>query len=250
LEVGRLAVDAFLGNPIMFYVHQDFFASGDGAFDRIADIVNQVQPRTKWASLGETARHLYRLKIRDDGDYDVSALSADLRLDNLSTKDVTFHVQKNEDYSYPIKSVTIDGRRISYERAMNNLLFVVPAAARSSKHVSITYEDGVNLRSTDISKSSVSVTLLRVLSDFRDRFLSTRRLGRVFVRFYYREIDSFNSVEIGLVLLAIFAAFLLIARCVRKRPRQAFLGFEPEIGRRMTASCRGRAGGRSSPDHK
>ena len=47
-----LAIDAFLGNPIMFYGHESLFNEGSGSFNRLADEVNSLQPDTRWCSLG------------------------------------------------------------------------------------------------------------------------------------------------------------------------------------------------------
>jgi len=39
-----IAIQVFLDGPLLFYCHQDFFTSGIGAFNPIADTVNQLQP--------------------------------------------------------------------------------------------------------------------------------------------------------------------------------------------------------------
>ena len=61
-----IAINDYLGNPLLFYAHSDFFAKGIGAFDDVADEANKVEPDTEWRSLGDIVRHLYLVKLRDD----------------------------------------------------------------------------------------------------------------------------------------------------------------------------------------
>src|SRR5206468_6538171 len=63
-EVPRVevAMQSFLGNPLLFYSHENLFDQGIGAFNGLADVVNQVQPDSQWTSLGEMARHLHLVR--------------------------------------------------------------------------------------------------------------------------------------------------------------------------------------------
>ena len=85
----RMAINAFLENPLLFYVHQEFFGNGIGAFNSIADQVNRIAPDTQWRNLGEISRHSYLMRLRQDGDYDVLALSANLVFTNPNDRAVT-----------------------------------------------------------------------------------------------------------------------------------------------------------------
>lgn len=54
----RIAADMFLGNPLCFYSHHDFFRSSIEAFDATASFVNARLPQVRWVGLAEIARSL------------------------------------------------------------------------------------------------------------------------------------------------------------------------------------------------
>ncbi len=110
-----IAINEFLDNPIFFYGHQDLFANGIGAFDRVADDVNRIEPDTRWGSLGDMAKHLYLVRLRDDTNYDVLTFSSNLDLDNTSARNSVFYVQKPETDSSAIASVSVEGRPAPFE---------------------------------------------------------------------------------------------------------------------------------------
>jgi hypothetical protein len=181
-----IAINAFLGNPLLFYCHHTFFANGPGAFNSIAEAVNQIQPDVRWSSLGIIAQHLYLARVRSDTDYDALAFSREFILHNRQQRDVVFHVRKKEDGSSAIKSLTVDGQPTSYELSGGELHFTVLVSSGKAKHVVLEYQNDLNLASVDVSKKSLHVTFLRRLSDFRDITLARYKLGRAVTRFYYK----------------------------------------------------------------
>ena len=110
-----IAIKEFLDNPIFFYGHQDLFANGIGAFDRIADDVNGIEPDTRWRSLGEMAEHLYLVRLRDDANYDVLTFSSNIDLENTSGRNSVFYIEKPESDTAAIDSVSMDGRPATFE---------------------------------------------------------------------------------------------------------------------------------------
>jgi len=223
-----IAADAFLESPILFYAHQDLFASGIGAFDSTADVVNHIQPDTVWASLGEIGRHLFLVRKRRDGNYDVMTFSSQFNLTNPEAHDETFFVEKDESFVPPIRSLTAGGEPFSYERIGNRLSFHVTIPAEQSKEILMTYSTDLNLGLIDVSQSSVRISLLRRLSDFRDLQLARNKMGAAFVQFYYRHLSSkelnieelFRSANMWafviLVILSVASWRFLRARKARK----------------------------------
>ena len=212
----QLAIDAFLGNPMFFYVHQGFFASGIDAFDPVATRVNRLDPTVRWCGLGEMAEHLYLTKLRSDGNYDVRAYTSAVRVENPRPRAIEVFFQKDEDFRMPV-SVSIDGEPRPYERIGNRLgmQFVVPA--QGSAKVVITYANDLNLAGVDISKRSVRVLALRQLSDFRDNFVSKSAVGRDFIRLYTNNEGLWNNaIAAAAALLMLAAAVYVIRRWLRR----------------------------------
>jgi len=226
-----IAINAFLDNPLLFYCHQTLFESGSGAFDPIAETVNQIEPGVHWGSLGSVAQHLYLERRRSDADYDVLAFSGDFILQNAGRQDTNFHVQKLEDGSVAIKSLTMDGQSVPYELSGGFLCFVVRVPSGAPRHVVLQYQNDLNLVAVDVSKSGLRIALRRRMSDFRDITLSRYALGRALTHFYYKnhlddvEFKSEAALQILLILIVISAAAGLLIRFWARTRR---LGATPE----------------------
>jgi hypothetical protein len=208
----QLAIDAFLGNPLLFYVHEGFFAPGIGAFNAIADSVNQLQPDTKWTGLGYIAQHLYLEKLRDDGNYDVRMFSGTIHLTNTRKRDATFFLEKDEDFVLPV-TVLVDGRPYPYQRSGTQLRLQLPVRDGMSRTIEIKYQNDLNLAAIAVSKSSLRVNTIRQLSDFRDNVVSKTGLGRRLIRSYSENGVGWNRA------VAALAGLLLGALCYRYRGR-------------------------------
>ena len=206
IPVPQLAIDAFLGNPMLFYAHESFFSSGMGAFDPMADLVNKLQPGTQWKSLGYIARHLYLERLRDDGNYDVAAYSSTIEISNPHPHDAIFFVRKKEDFSVPL-TVLVDGNPHSFQRAGSELTLELPVQGDSTRTITIKYENDLNLAAINISHTSARVAAVRLLSDFRDNVVSKTALGRLFIRSYADNGRVWNWLMaislMGLTLLAV-----------------------------------------------
>ena len=211
LPTAFLAIQSFLGNPILLYGHQGFFTSGIGAFDPYADRINRINPQTVWTTLGEISRHTYLLKRRDDGEYDVRAYSSDILLSNPDSQTRTFNVEKEESSQSALDSVQADGQLLPYRESRGLVTIAIVIPGRESRRLQIKYRIPRNLERVDFSKSNLQSNLLRYISDFRDLVLSRSRFGLRLTSFYYQEIDpetTGGNVRLG-VLFAVPAVVIL-----------------------------------------
>jgi len=177
-----IAIKLFLGMPLLFYCHHDFFMSGANAFSDVAKFVNKTQPYTRWGSLSSVFEHLYHVRRREDGDYDMKVFSSKIRLRNPSEHDITYHVEKYENGSPPIASLTIDGQSHPYNLSDGYLKIAVRVPARGTRCLAVDYANDLRFQTTDVSKRSPSIAVLRRLSDCRDLMLSRHVLGRAAIR--------------------------------------------------------------------
>lgn len=202
IDKSELSVDAFLDNPILFYVHEAYFAQGIDRFDSVADTINQLQPDTSWRSLGEIAEHLYLERSRADGNFDIKAFGSQLHVENIHEKDAVFSVEKEEDFQLPF-DVMVDGQPHPFVRIENRIRIEVPIRAGASREIAIEYRDGFDPHKVDVSRRSLRVSALRYLSDFRDNFVSRSEVGRTAIHAYAEEEGRWNKaiLTLGSVLL-------------------------------------------------
>jgi hypothetical protein len=215
-----LGINEFLDNPVFFYTHHDFFATGIGAFDGMADAVNKSEPDTRWRSAGEIVKHLYLIRLREDANYDVLAFSNSVELENPSTRDLVFYVIRPEFGSQAIASVNVDGRTYPYELHAGDLSLSVPVPAGSTRSLVIQYKNDLDLASVSTARDSVRVDVLRMVSDFRDITLSKFYVGRALTDYYYKHgITPLLIIVFGGTFLLIIAGGVWILHIVTKRKK-------------------------------
>ena len=215
----QLVVDAFLGNPMLFYVHQGFFAPGIEAFNKTADRVNRLQPATQWRSLGYITKHLYLEKLRDNDNYDVRAYAGIIDLENAHRRDCTFFVEKEEDFAFPL-TVSVDGQPYPYRRLGTRLYIELPVLAGASREITIEYQNDLNLATIDVSKTSIRINAIRQLSDFRDDVVSKTALGRWVIRVYSPNEAKWNE---ALFAIAVLLIVLMVAWFVRRGKKRSIM---------------------------
>ncbi len=216
-----LAIQAFLGNPLLFYGHENLFNSGTAAFNVVVDRVKRVQPDVKWASLGEIARHTHLIRSRSDGDFDVLMLSNEADLVNPTNHEAVFHVQVSDDFMQDLKSVQLDGATTSFTRANSTLTVLIPAG--HTREIRIQHWNDLDIAREDIRHTDVYSYSLRMVSDLRDLYLSRFSWGRAVKKAYYDHgWDSFEfyleqNWWVAAILFATILAFFYRGRRAKKR---------------------------------
>jgi hypothetical protein len=215
-----IGINEFLDNPIFFYGHHDLFANGIDAFDRVADEVNRIEPDTRWRSLGDMAKHLYLVRLRDDANYDVLSFSSSLDLENSSEQNSVFYIQKLQSDSSAIASVSVEDRPVPFQFDGGSVHLSVAIPAGESRRVLIRYKNDLDLTSVSIAKSSPRVYVLRMISDFRDIMLSKYRVGRAVTDYYYK--DKMAPVIVILcgctvMIVGLYGMYLVLSIVKRKK---------------------------------
>lgn len=189
-----VAIQSFLGNPLLFYGHQQLFDGGIDTFNRTADFVNRLQPETHWASLGEIAKHLYLVRIRGNNALDVRMLSNEMTFNlSRSSKPTRLYVERHQDPSLTDYVVQVNGRPAPFELEEGVLKLQVVVDAGQTAEIRIGEPNDLILGAENIGKGGIRVRTLRRVSDFRDMVLSRSALGRRFTAAYYGR--GWNSME-------------------------------------------------------
>jgi len=232
----RIMINEFLDNPLFFYAHQDYFAKSLSAFDEVADEVNASEPDTRWSGVGEIVRHLYVVKQREDGDFDVVGFTSELSLENTSPREATFHVRK-EETGPGVVSASVDGERFPYQLKDGDLQLSVRIPAGQSRNVSIKYSSSKDFSGISPSKGSLYVYSLRMASDFRDMTLSKVSLGQRVTRFYYaRGLTPSFAILCMCGVIVLFVSGAGFAVLVHRRRESSRRGDLVGSGRASAAS--------------
>ena len=220
-----IAINEYLGNPVLFYGHEGFFHRGIDAFDGVADEVNRIEPESKWENLGSITQHLYLVRARQDRDYDVLSFSPDFVLANDENRTVAFHVRKPENFVPAIASFNVDGHAQPYESLKTEISFTVSVQPGSRRHVEILYANDLKTSPADLSKGGLQVRLLRWVSDFRDLKLSKSKPGWAAMNFYYdHHLDDVERAGEPWAIRLVFLTVLLVALLWLRRQKRGVAG--------------------------
>jgi len=216
-----IAVNEFLGNPLLFYVHQGFFARGIDAFDPTADEVNAIGPRTEWRSLGYIASHLYLIRRVMGSEYDLFSSSSSVDLKNSSQSPVVYDVTKKESTPLLIHAVLVNGRPVPYTAEDGFLHFMISLPAGGAVHAVVLYRNSTNLTTIDIRHRSARAYLLRMASDLRDIWMSRFTVGEGIIAWYYENDETPLRLIFPVCILAATMAilvWLMLAVLRRRKP--------------------------------
>jgi hypothetical protein len=191
----EIAIQCFLGNPLLFYGHEDLFDTGIDAFDRVADAVNRTQPDTRWMGLGEIARHLHLIRQCDDGGFEVRMFSSQMDLKNSLNRSARFRIEREGDSGAAISAVTVDDTPVAFRRCKNSISLTLMIPAQKERRIRFL---DANLHPDDnkIKSSGLHVWAIRHISDFRDLYLSRFPWGSWATHFYYDH--GWNLLEVKL----------------------------------------------------
>jgi len=213
-----MAVNGFLGNPLLFYVHQDYFSTGVGAFNHVADEVNSLEPSTHWSSLGTIASHLYLERTADLSDHEVLSFSSAVSLQNNSNHVISYQVEKAEPDASLIQSVQVNGKDCSYKIEAGTLKCRFTLQAGQNADWRMSYRDPSRPATVDIGKRSLRVYLLREASDFRDIELSRFSAGAWITREYYsHDASTRRAALLALVVLAALIGIVVLVKAARRQ---------------------------------
>ncbi|MGE5410436.1 MAG: hypothetical protein ACM3MI_05705, partial [Clostridiales bacterium] len=222
-----VAIDLFLGNPILFYARHDFFMSGIDNFNKIARKINRMQPDIKWLSLGEIAKRFY-LKKRSsaEGSTYIYAFGNQLTVENKTRQTIAVNLVMKENDLKSISRITLDNNSFGFLVSKTNDQIIIPFEL-DPKHVrqlSVEYKNNFDKNKINIEKDEWDINVIRELSDFRDMNLSKNFFGQILTAIYNRSGLYLLGVKRGIVvLLVLFSIFVVGFRYMMILIRRAFI---------------------------
>jgi hypothetical protein len=216
---------------LLFYGHHEFFKNGIDAFDQMANKVNAIQPQTKWVSLGEIARHLYQIRRRQDGAFDVKMFSNEMDLDNPTDQEAVLYIRYQDEPTPAIASIAIDGYPGAFERTASGMPLRLVIPPHLTRKVRLIYASNIDPLNENTRKTNLYAYVLRTVSDVRDLYLPRHAWGRAVVTAYYsHNIPLMESYLEHKLLLIVAAAFLIFVLCYLRQKSKK------QVANRVSAS--------------
>ena len=98
--------------------------------------------------------------------------------------------------------MSVGGQQVPFQLDRGYLHLSVAVPVGESRSVVIRYKNDLDLASISISKSSLRVYLLRMVSDFRDITLSKYAVGRAVTDYYYEgKVSPLMVIACGVAVI-------------------------------------------------
>jgi hypothetical protein len=187
LSEEAVAIDLFLGNPVLIMAHQDLFFDGIDAFNAFARRVNVRQPAVQWLSLAEISRHLHLLRWLDQSTCDVRLISRHAKINNPRATAVAFRFAKREPVKEAVVRITLDGAELPWTFAEGTVRFSASVPPHTACLVEIHYGFPAEASPVELRRRGFRNRMLRQIAEFRDLTLSRSMAGKLLTRKYYRQ---------------------------------------------------------------
>lgn len=187
VEIGKSVIDLglFLGKPMLFYTHQEYFSSRMSAFNGVAQYVNEKSSKPiKWMSLGGVLENLYVERLRDDGAYDVKMLSKKIKLKNDGREERVFFIKEIGAGLENISEIRL-GESIITDNFESHLKESIKIAPGSNLVIELVYKVDKQINNYPVKKDSIRIWVIRMLSDMRDIVISRYKIGRKLTEFFF-----------------------------------------------------------------
>ena len=169
----NFAFDLLLGKPCLIVTHQDLFKDAGEQLIHLIDCLNSLKCSLNWNALGEVIRKACRKRSIGPGTEEVEMFGSELVIANPSELEIVAKVRKKKGKSGDIEEVFCDRQPVAWELDEGYLLFRHRILPRSKACCKVEYRkhgtDGMTRRSL---KFEASVAARRVLSEFRDNYVS------------------------------------------------------------------------------
>ncbi|MBU1053729.1 MAG: hypothetical protein KKC46_07855 [Proteobacteria bacterium] len=197
----------FLDLPVILLTHHDFFKNNPNGLNSISNMINELQYKVVWTSLGNIAKNLYLQRRINDHEIEISTYSSNIYIKNKYPHIMKYKIKKQENFIIPIRSVDVDGIKHKYHRDDSYIKIEVFIKPGHEKNIQIIYHSDNQVADFTYSDDSLQATLVRNLSDFRDLYLPKLPFGDKMVIIFY----WIGGVKgFGIVLLGFTVVFIII----------------------------------------
>jgi hypothetical protein len=172
----------FLEKPLLFYTHQDYFYKNIGAFNEVAQYVNErTHGKARWANLKQVCDNLYMERLRSAKEYDIRMMARSVVIKNSTTNTALYRIQQIWSGYKDIEKLIIGDTtyEADFEEKLGKPILLEPG---KTIRIELLYKQPPAEANVTLERTGIRNHLIRWLSDFRDRSLSNGRFGRVLIK--------------------------------------------------------------------
>jgi hypothetical protein len=174
--IENFAFDLLLGKPCLIVSHHDFFRDGGIDLVDLIERLNALNCSLHWRPLGDVIRRACRRRVCDAGMEEVEMYGNELLIENTSDQSIAVKIRKNENQADLITEILCDQKQVIWTTQADQVVFGERVDSRNERRFHVVYREHADARTVGRTfRFELAVALRRVLSEFRDDYLSTNR---------------------------------------------------------------------------
>ena len=175
----NFAFDLLLGKPCLIVSHHDFFKDGCAELIELIEKLRSLNCSLHWRPLGEVIRRACRRRVNEVGAEEVEMYGNELLIGNPSDQVINVSVRKRENDVDLIVEVRCDQKPIKWIPMDDYLAYDERIEPGSERLFRVIYREQDEAEKVDRSlRFELSVAARRILSEWRDNYLSRSRFLR------------------------------------------------------------------------
>jgi hypothetical protein len=172
----NFAFDLLLGKPCLIVSHHDFFKDGGIGLIELIEKLGGLNCSLRWRPLGDVIRRACRRRVCDTGMEEVEMYGNELLIDNSSDQSIEVKIRKNENQADLITEILCDDKKVIWTTEADQIVFGEKICSRNERHFHVVYREHADAGAVGRTpRFELAVALRRVLSEFRDDYLSRSR---------------------------------------------------------------------------
>jgi hypothetical protein len=172
----NFAFDLLLGKPCLIVSHHDSFKDDCAELIELIERLRSLNCRLRWRPLGEVIRRACRRRMIAKGFEEVEMYGNELLIDNPSDQAIDVRICKRENQTGLVNEILSDGKPLMWTSEADHFAFDERIPLRSERRFRVVYREQAGAAKVDRSfRFELSVATRRILSEFRDDYLSRSR---------------------------------------------------------------------------
>lgn len=175
--IENFAFDLLLGKPCLIVAHHDSFKDGGTELIELITKLRSLNCLIRWRPLGEVVRRACRRRPVGAGTEEIEMYGTELLIDNPSDQAIEVKICKRDNHADLVSTILCDEKPVIWAAESDYLLFGERILPRSERRFHVIYRQQPNARMIRRSiRYEMFVAVRRILSEFRDDYLSKRHL--------------------------------------------------------------------------
>jgi hypothetical protein len=172
----NFAFDLLLGKPCFIVAHHDSFKDGGAALVGLIEKIGSLNCNLHWRPLGQVIRRACRRRANGAGAEELEMFGNELIIDNPSDQAMEVRISKSKNHDDVASETLCDEKPIMWATEADHIVFGERIPPHSEKRFRVAYPKQAPIGNARRSFGfELAVALRRILSEFRDDYVSTSR---------------------------------------------------------------------------